>query len=76
MATLEINNNLINFKSKEYLNIKSLLPKLQKQFPLDSYEIKRFEINGSNVDFHSEDPKLMSKSDIFLSNRGGCILNR
>jgi stress response protein SCP2 len=59
MATLEVNKNSMYFDSKDYLNLKSLLPKLQKEFPIDLYTLGYFLINGRPVDINSEDPSLI-----------------
>jgi hypothetical protein len=59
MAILEVNHNQINFESKEHLNLKSLIPKLQKKFPLESYTIENFLVNGVSIDINSEDPVLV-----------------
>jgi hypothetical protein len=59
MAILEVNHNQINFESKEYLNLKSLIPKLQKKFPLEAYSINNFLVNGVDIDINSEDPILI-----------------
>lgn len=59
MATLEVNKHETNFDSNKYLNLKSLLPQLQRNYPLGSYSIGEFLINGSHVDINSEDPLLI-----------------
>lgn len=59
MATLEVNKNSMYFDSSNYLNLKSLLPKLQREFPLDLYELALLKVNGRLVDINSEDPSLV-----------------
>lgn len=59
MAMLEVNDNKILFDSNLFLNVKSLIPKLQKQFPLDTFKMDHFSINGIPVDYLGEDPSLI-----------------
>lgn len=59
MATIEVNNQRIDFNEQNYLNLKSLLPKLQRQFPIDEFNIGAFKVNGQNIDIHSEHPSLV-----------------
>ena len=59
MAILEVNHNPIDFESSEYLNLKSLIPKLQKNFPRESYHLEKFQVNGVSIDLNSEDPALI-----------------
>jgi len=59
------------FDSKNYLNLKSLLPKLQKEFPLDLYSFGYLKVNGMPVDINSEDPSLIrpiSETDLIQIN--------
>jgi len=59
MATLEVNKNSMDFDSRNYLNLKSMLPQLQKEFPLDLYNLAFLKVNGRIVDINSEDPSLI-----------------
>ncbi|MAX66472.1 MAG: hypothetical protein QF441_11695 [Bacteriovoracaceae bacterium] len=59
MAIIEVNSHQIQFNEKNYLNLKSLIPKLQKEFPFDEYKIQDFLINGQHIDINSEDPNLI-----------------
>ena len=71
MATLEVNKNSMYFDSNNYLNLKSLLPKLQKEFPLDLYSLGFLKVNGRPIDINSEDPSLIrpiSKDDVIQIN--------
>lgn len=71
MATLEVNKSSMYFDSNNYLNLKSLLPKLQKEFPLDLYSLGYLKVNGVPVDINSEDPSLIrpiSETDLIQIN--------
>lgn len=59
MATLEVNKNSMYFDSNNYLNLKSMLPKLQKEFSLDLYQLALLKVNGRLVDINGEDPSLV-----------------
>ena len=59
MALIEVNSNKIAFNEKNLLNLKSLIPQLQKQYPSDKYCLSEFLINGQPVDYKTEDPKLV-----------------
>lgn len=63
MATLEVNNNSVNFHPNEFLNVKSLMPKIQKQFPVENFLLHSFKINGDEIDLSSEHPKLVRPID-------------
>ncbi len=59
MATIEVNQQKIKFNENDYLNLKSLLPKLQKEFPIDQFQIAYFKVNGRNIDLSGESPELI-----------------
>lgn len=59
MATIEVNSHKFNLNERNYLNLKSLIPKLQKEFPIDQFSLHDFKINGQQIDINSEDPKLV-----------------
>jgi hypothetical protein len=59
MAIIEVNSRKISFDEKSFLNLKSLIPKLQKQFPIERYNVENFRVNGETIDINSEDPKLI-----------------
>lgn len=59
MATIEVNSHKITINERNYLNLKSLIPKLQKEFPIDQFKLENFRINGKVIDINSEDPKLI-----------------
>ncbi|MFT6630718.1 MAG: hypothetical protein ACJAS4_000660 [Bacteriovoracaceae bacterium] len=59
MATIEVNSHKITINERNYLNLKSLIPKLQKEFPIGQFKLDRFKINGESIDINSEDPKLI-----------------
>jgi hypothetical protein len=59
MATIEVNSHKITINERNYLNLKSLIPKLQKEFPITQYKLDHFKINGESVDINGEDPKLI-----------------
>ena len=58
MAIIEVNSHKLPLNEKEYLNIKSLLPKLQKEFPLQDYTIDHLKLNGEKI-IQEEDPRLV-----------------
>lgn len=67
MAILEVNSRRINFPENTFLNAKSVIPKLKKNFPLTEFEINEFLINGKKVDINSDHPSLIrpiGKDDI------------
>lgn len=71
MATLEINNSSISFDSNKFLNIKSILPKLQKEYPARQYSVQTFRVNGQEIDFNSEAPQIirpMNQNDVIHIN--------
>ncbi len=71
MATIEVNSTHINFNEYEYLNLQSLLPKLQKEFPFEKYDIKKLALNGQVIEPNSENPLLIrpiEKSDHIIVN--------
>lgn len=59
MPTIEINSQKLDFNESEFLNVKSILPKIQKNFPTNHYTYNEFKINGVAIDIDSEDPHLM-----------------
>jgi len=59
MAIIEVNQQKITFDQNSYLNIKSFIPKLQKEFPIEDYALDFFRVNGHSVDINSEDPLLI-----------------
>ncbi len=58
MAIIEVNTHKLPLNEKEYLNIKSLLPKLQKEFPLQDYSLDLLVLNGEKIVL-DEDPRLV-----------------
>lgn len=54
MATLEVNTRKIKIDSNDYLNIKSLIPKVQKKFPLENFTLNNLKINGELVSIDSD----------------------
>lgn len=63
MATIEVNSTPISFNEADYLNLKSLLPKLQKEFPFETYDLKNLRFNGKLVEPNSESPLLIRTID-------------
>ncbi len=59
MAIIEVNSERISFDENSFLNLKEILPKLQKNFPVENYQIKKFTINGEDVDINSEHAALI-----------------
>jgi hypothetical protein len=59
MAIIEVNSQSINFDETIHLNLKSIIPKLQKRFPNEEFSLEYFMINGNNIDIRSEDSALM-----------------
>lgn len=59
MAQLEINNERFNFNSNTYLNLKSLLPKVQKMYSSNTNRMAYLKVNGISIDVNSEDPSLV-----------------
>lgn len=59
MALIQVNSQRTEFNEKNLLNLKSLIPQLQKKFPREKYLLSEFIINGVPVDYHTEDPKLI-----------------
>lgn len=59
MALIQVNSQRTSFNEKNLLNLKSLIPQLQKQFPREKYQLSEFKINGIPVDYLTEDPKLV-----------------
>lgn len=58
MATLEVNSHKINFKAEDHINLKSVLPKVLKNFPMSDYSIEHLKLNGKNIDHLNDDPEL------------------
>lgn len=63
MAKLQLNDNVIEFNEANYFNVKSLLPKLQRTFPLAEYDYQDLKINGEMVDLNSDHPDLVRPLD-------------
>jgi hypothetical protein len=59
MAQLEINKETFNFNSNTYLNLKSLIPKVQKMYSNDTNQMAFLKVNGISIDVNSEDPSLV-----------------
>ena len=59
MAQLEINKEIYNFNSNNYLNLKSLIPKVQKLYATNTNRLANLKVNGISIDINSEDPSLV-----------------
>lgn len=71
MAIIEINQQSYKFGANDFLNIKSLLPRLQKEYSLKNTDVKKISINGIEIDINSEDPCLVrpiQESDLIQIN--------
>ena len=71
MAFIEINSQRIKINEQNFLNLKSIIPKLQKEFPVNQFSLQNFKVNGEAIDINSENPKLIrpiEKNDIIEIN--------
>jgi hypothetical protein len=59
MAQLEINKETFNLNSNMYLNLKSLIPKVQKMYSANINQMAFLKVNGISIDLNSEDPSLV-----------------
>lgn len=58
MAIIEVNSYKLPLNEKKYLNLKSLLPRLQKEFPISEYSLELLKINGDKI-IEEDDPRLV-----------------
>lgn len=59
MAILEVNSRKIDFAEQSFFNVKSVIPRLKKEFPIEEYTIESCTINGNLVEIESDDPNLI-----------------
>lgn len=59
MAFIEINSQRIKINEQNFLNLKSIIPKLQKEFPVNQFSLLNLKVNGEVIDINSENPKLI-----------------
>lgn len=66
MATLNVNNERFDIKEEQFFNIKSLIPQLKRQYPMEQFKFNTLQVNGTEIDMESDHPELIrpiEKSD-------------